>query len=43
MVCGRMCHMCKKNLDLNFKEAVLVKISSFHEVAPNLTPGGGGS
>ena len=33
-----MCHICEKEfLDSNFNEAVINKISNFHEIAPNFT------
>ena len=33
-----MCHTCAKEfLDSNFSEAVIDKISIFHEIAPNST------
>ena len=33
-----MCHICAKGfLDSNFNEAVIDKISIFHEIAPNFT------
>ena len=33
-----MCNICAKGfLDLNFNEAVIGKISNFHEIAPNFT------
>ena len=33
-----MCHKCAKGfLDSNFNQAVIDKISSFHEIAPNFT------
>ena len=33
-----MCHTCPKEfLDLNFNEAVIDKMSIFHEIAPNST------
>ena len=35
---SNMCHICVKGfLDLNFNEAVIDKISFFHEIDPNLT------
>ena len=33
-----MCHICRKGfLDSNFNEAVIEKLSNFHEIAPNFT------
>ena len=33
-----MCHVCAKGyLDSNFNQAVIAKISIFHEIAPNFT------
>ena len=33
-----MCHICAKGiLDSNFNQAVIDKISIFHEIAPNFT------
>ena len=33
---NNMCHICAKRfLDSNFNEAVIDKISIFHEIAPN--------
>ena len=33
-----MCHICEKGFsDSTFNEAVIDKISSFHEIAPNFT------
>ena len=29
--------LCKRFLDTNFNEAVINKISNFHQIAPNLT------
>ena len=35
---NNVCHICAKELlDSNFNEAVIVKISSFNEIAPNFT------
>ena len=35
---NHMCHICAKGfLDSNFYEAVIDKISNFHEIAPNFT------
>ena len=35
---NHICHMCAKGfLDLNFNQAVIDKISNFHEIAPNFT------
>ena len=35
---NNMCHLCAKGfLDLNFNQAVIDKISNFHEIAPNFT------
>ena len=32
------CHICAKGfLDSNFNQAVIDKISNFHEIAPNFT------
>ena len=33
-----MCHICAKEFwDSNFNQAVIDKISDFHEIAPNIT------
>ena len=35
---NNMCHTCAKGLlNSNFNQAVIYKISSFHEIAPNFT------